>query len=421
MAFKRLRGTHDIYGDDALSFQQIESTAREVFKNFGFSELRTPILEEKELFTRALGTETDVVQKEMYDFEDRSGTRVAMRPEGTAGVVRAYLENELDKSEGLCKFYYMGAMFRSERPQAGRLRQFHQIGAEVLGTDSAANDAEIIHALTAFLDTVGAGGYQLKLNNLGTFEERNSFREILKKYFLPFEASLCEDCKIRLNKNIFRLLDCKVGSCRAMVKNSPPITDYLTVESKVHFDVVCSLLGKAGIAYTLDPYMVRGLDYYTKTVFEVTHPKLGAQDALGAGGRYDKLVESFGGPKIGAVGFAVGIERLVMCISSEKKEAQTYQNTFFVATLGQEAQAAGFALLSSLRRAGLGALADLTAKSLKSQMRQADRHRCRFVIILGENELKENKFVLKDMQTGEQKEHPLDQLISISNEIKQTA
>ncbi len=414
MSYKRLRGIHDIYGDEALSFQEIESTARKIFKNFCFSELRTPILESKELFSRALGTETDVVQKEMYEFKDRSGDQVAMRPEGTAGVVRAYLENELDKSEGLCKFYYIGPMFRSERPQAGRLRQFHQVGVETLGSDSPLADAETIHALTAFLDAAGAGGYQLKLNNLGTLEERNSFREVLKNYFKPLEVKLCEDCKNRLNKNVFRLLDCKVESCRALVKNSPPITGYLTAESKAHFQTVCGLLGKAGIAYTLDPYMVRGLDYYTKTVFEVTHPKLGAQDALGAGGRYDGLIETFGGNKTGAVGFAVGIERLVMCISQEKKEAEAHPKSFFVATLGELAQAEGFAILSALRKAGLEALADFSAKSLKSQMRQADKKHCRFVIILGENELKENKFVLKDMKTSEQKEHPLDRLLEIS-------
>ncbi len=412
MSLKRLRGTHDIYGDDALYFQRIESTARKVFKNFGFSELRTPILEEKELFTRALGTETDVVQKEMYEFEDRSGTRVAMRPEGTAGVVRAYLENELDKSEGLCKFYYLGPMFRSERPQAGRLRQFHQIGVETLGTDSAYSDAETIHALTSFLDQAGAGGYKLKLNNLGTFEERGSFREVLKDYFKPFEAKLCEDCKNRLTKNVFRLLDCKVESCRAIVKNSPPITDYLTVESKAHFQAVCDLLEKAGIAYTLDPYMVRGLDYYTKTVFEVTHPKLGAQDALGAGGRYDRLVETFGGPKIGAVGFAVGVERLVMCIAGESAPKEIEANACFIVTLGEAALGAGFKLLSELRAGGVKASMDFSGKSMKSQMRSADKSKSRYAIIIGDNELKDGTCALKDLKEGTQENRRLDGIVA---------
>lgn len=403
MPFQRLRGTHDIFGDDALRFQKVESVAREVFKNFGFSELRTPILEEKEVFTRALGTETDVVQKEMYEFEDRSKERVAMRPEGTAGVVRAYLQNEFDKTEGLAKFYYVGPMFRSERPQAGRLRQFHQIGVETLGADGPLADAETILALTAFLERAGAGGYRLKLNNLGTFEERDGFRAVLKKYFEPFEAKLCDDCKNRLQKNVFRLLDCKVESCRQIARQSPPITEHLTAESRKHFDAVCGFLAKAGIAYEVDPYMVRGLDYYTKTVFEVTHPGLGAQDALGAGGRYDRLIETFGGPKSGAVGFAVGVERLLICLGEAKKE-EGYRDSFFIATLGDAAQAEGFALLSRLRAAGLTGLMDLASKSLKGQMRLADKHRCRYTVILGDNELKEGKFSLKNMENGAQEQ-----------------
>ena len=416
---QRLRGTHDIFGDDALQFQKIESTARKVFKNFGFSELRTPILEEKEVFTRALGTETDVVQKEMYEFEDRSRTRVAMRPEGTAGVVRAYLENEFDKTEGLAKFFYLGPMFRSERPQAGRLRQFHQIGVETLGADSPAADAETIHALTVFLDQAGAAGYHLRLNNLGTFEERDGFREILKNYFRPFESSLCEDCRVRLNKNVFRLLDCKIESCRRIAKDSPPISGHLGAESNAHFQRVCELLERVGVVFALDPFMVRGLDYYTKTVFEVSHPKLGAQDALGAGGRYDRLIESFGGPKLGAVGFAVGVERLVMCIGGEKKETASYQNTFFIATLGETAQREGFALLSDLRKAGLAALADFSSKSLKGQMRLADKWRCRFVMILGDNELRDKKFVLKNMEKGEQREYLLEELIETARSLNE--
>lgn len=417
MPYKRLRGTHDIYGDDARSFQKIESAAREVFNNFGFSELRTPILEEKDLFCRALGTETDVVQKEMYEFEDRSKTQVAMRPEGTAGVVRAYIENEIDKSQGLAKYYYIGPMFRSERPQAGRLRQFHQVGVEILGSDSPFSDAEAILALTVFLDRAGAGGFKVKLNNLGTFEERDEFREVLKKYFEPHVSALCEDCKIRLPKNIFRLLDCKADSCRKIIQDSPVITDYLTPESKLHFDTVRRLLDAAGVEHALDPYMVRGLDYYTKTVFEVTHPKLGAQDALGAGGRYDRLIESFGGPKAGAVGFAVGIERLVMSIAQENGQTAADPNTIFIATLGEAAQEAGFGYLTQIRKAGLAALMDFSAKSLKSQMRTADRNRCRCVVILGDNELKEKKFVLKDMRTGDQKEHPLENLLNLVTEL----
>lgn len=410
MSLQRLRGTHDIYGPDALIFQKIEATARQVFSRFGFSELRTPILEERDLFTRALGTETDVVQKEMYEFVDRSQTAVAMRPEGTAGVVRAYLENNFHKIDGNAKLYYMGPMFRSERPQAGRLRQFHQIGLEALGFDTPAADAEAIHALTVFLDAAGAGGYRVRLNNLGTFEERGGYREVLKSYFEPHLSKMCEDCKNRFTKNIFRLLDCKVETCRAISKKAPSIHDHLNDDSKRHFETVCRLLQKAGVAYEIDPYMVRGLDYYTKTVFEVSHSKLGAQDALGAGGRYDKLIETFGGPASGAVGFAVGMERLAMCLAASGEAPKPgYEDTIFIATLGEAAGEEGFQILSQLRTAGFSALMDVGAKSLKSQMRQADKHRARYAVILGDDEIAKKIYTVKNLETGNQEAVPAGQ------------
>ena len=415
--FNRLRGTHDIFGKDAEVFSRVERAAREIFTAFGFEELRTPIMEEKELFTRAIGAETDVVQKEMYEFEDRSKVRVALRPEGTAGVVRAYLENNFDKTQGLAKFFYLGPMFRSERPQAGRLRQFHQIGVETLGTDNPYADAETIHCLTSFLDKAGAGGYELILNNLGTFEERSRFKEELKKFFTPKKTHLCEDCQLRLLKNVFRISDCKNEFCRKIIRLSPPIDHCLTEASKAHYGVVCSALDSVGIKYEEDPYMVRGLDYYTKPVLEVSHPKLGAQGTLGAGGRYDALIETFGGPKAGAAGFAVGVERLAMCLSGQEEKKETYEKSFFIATLGETALKEGFKLLSSLRAQGLGALMDFSGKSLKSQMRSADKNKSRYVVILGDDELKKNVFVLKNMEDGSQKELPLEdaagQLLSL--------
>ncbi len=410
MSFQRLRGTKDIFGSEADLFQHIDSTARQVFHLFGFEELRTPIFEEKKLFTRALGAETDVVQKEMYEFLDRSKTEVALRPEGTAGVVRAYLENNLDKTKGHCKFYYTGPMFRSERPQAGRLRQFHQIGVEELGTDSPYADAEIIHCLTFFLERCGAGGFQLKINNLGTLEERGKFEKILYAFFKPHEKSLCEDCQKRLSKNIFRVLDCKLESCRKVIQISPVISDSLSPESRDHFSRVCESLEKMGVSYRLAPHLVRGLDYYTKTVFEISHPDLGAQDALAAGGRYDGLVETFGGPRTGAVGFAVGVERLVLCIS-KMKEAVAWQDCVFIATLGEAAFQKGFELLSKLRGEDVPCVMDFQSKSLKSQMRAADKAKSRIVIILGDEELQEQKFVLKDMQTGAQEKCALTEIV----------
>lgn len=405
MAFNRLRGTKDIWGEEAQRFEALGRTARRVFDAFGFKEIQTPILETKEVFTRALGDETDVVQKEMYEFKDRSGDMVAMRPEGTAGVVRAYLENHLDKTEGLAKLFYLGPMFRSERPQAGRLRQFHQIGVEMLGAESPFADAESIHCLKTFLDEAGISGYSIQLNNLGDFKEREAFSEVLRKYFEPEAASLCEDCKKRLSRNVFRLLDCKSAGCRHIAAKAPVISKHLGPESAGHFEKVCRALQSAGVSFHLNERQVRGLDYYTKTVFEVTHPALGSQDAVAAGGRYDRLIESFGGAAgSGAVGFAAGVERLLMCIDKKHLDDTVRENSFFVAVLGEAAFEEGFKLISSLRAAGLKAEMDLSAKSLKSQMRTADKARCRYVVILGDDELKKKAFTLKDMQSGEQSE-----------------
>ena len=400
MKIQHLRGMHDIYGEDALKFQRIELIARDVFARFGFEEIRTPILEEKELFLRALGTETDVVQKEMYEFKDRSDVPVAMRPEGTAGIVRAYLENELDKKEGHCKLYYAGPMFRSERPQAGRLRQFHQIGAEQLGTDSPYADAETIQALTVILDEAGASGYKVKLNNLGTFEERAEFKKELAGYFSNHKKDLCDDCKARLERNVFRLLDCKVESCRVIAKGSPPIHQYLMPASRSHFEKVRHSLTASGIPYIEDPFMVRGLDYYTMTVFEISHPKLGAQDAVAAGGRYDSLIGAFGGSPAGAVGFALGMERLAMCMPETQGDA--FQNAVFIVALGDAAFAVAFKILSELRTQGVRAAMDLSPKSMKSQMRLADKTKSVFTLILGDNELQSGQWTLKNMRIGSQ-------------------
>lgn len=402
MGFARLRGFKDVAGDEARVFARVEESARNVFSSFGFEEIRVPILEEKEVFVRAMGETTDVVQKEMYEFTDRSDVRVALRPEGTAGVVRAYLENHFDKTKGLAKLFYMGPMFRGERPQAGRLRQFHQIGVETLGTASPHADAEAILCLAAFLDAAGAGGYRIKLNNLGSFEDRSQYKEALKVFFKDKTAGLCDDCKARLDKNVFRLLDCKNEGCRKIARQAPPIDGSLSPESKAHYAQVEEALKAAGAPFERDAYMVRGLDYYTKTVFEVTHPKLGAQDALGAGGRYDKLIEAFGGAPAGAVGFAVGVERLLMVLAGESAEKVLRDDTVFVATLGEKAFGPGFQLANRLRRAGVRALVDFAAKSLKSQLRSANDEQARWVLIAGEDELSRGELALKDLKNGTQ-------------------
>ncbi len=411
MKIQRPRGTHDLYGKDAKRFRFVYDTARQVFEYFGFEELQTPFLEEKELFVRALGNETDVVQKEMYELEDRSGLRLALRPEGTAGIVRAYLENNFDKTEKLSKFYYSGAMFRSERPQKGRQRQFHQVGVEELGTMSPCADAEVIHCLTSLLDRLGIKGYELKINNLGTFEDRKAFQKALFKYFTPLQASLCADCQRRLESNVLRLLDCKVGSCRKLAHDSPLLNDYLQPSSQSHYAQVCQLLDEAGILYTQDRFIVRGLDYYTKTVFEVSHANLGAQDAVAAGGRYDSLIETFGGSQGGAVGFAVGVERLLMLVEETASSADEYESACFIAVLGEVAFKEGLRLLFSLRKNQVKTAMDFESKSLKSQMRTADKIKSRFVIIIGEDEIKARKFNLKDMKNGSQETLDFDSII----------
>lgn len=402
MAFTRLRGFKDVAGGEALQFSRIEAVARNVFTNFGFEEIRIPLLEEKDVFVRALGDTTDVVQKEMYEFTDRSETRVALRPEGTAGVVRAYLENHLDKTQGLSKLFYMGPMFRGERPQAGRLRQFHQIGVEILGTPSAYADADAVLSLCAFLDAVGAGGYRVKLNNLGSFEDRGRYKEVLRAFFQDKSGRLCEDCRGRMDRNVFRLLDCKNEACRAVARQAPGIDASLSEDSKAHFLAVEQALQAAGVSYERDPYMVRGLDYYTKTVFEVTHPKLGAQDALAAGGRYDRLIETFGGSPAGAVGFALGVERLLMVLGESQSDPDVDNGTVFVAALGERALAAGFELAQKLRREGVRALGEYAPKSLKSQLRAANDRRARWVVIVGDDELARGELSLKDLKDGTQ-------------------
>lgn len=400
---QRLRGFKDLYGEEAFLFSHVESMARLIFQTFDYEEVRVPVLEEKTLFSRALGEATDVVQKEMYEFKDRSDIMVAMRPEGTAGVVRLYVENKIDKAVGHAKYFYMGPMFRSERPQAGRLRQFHQIGVEQLGTPSPHADAESILCLTTFLDRVGVTGYKLKLNNLGTLEERKALKARLGEAFEGRLGEFCEDCKRRFGKNVFRLLDCKVQECRAAVRKTPwikpgePLLDAEHApESAEHFAAVRAALDSVRLPYEIDPFMVRGLDYYTKTVFEVTHPELGSQDALAAGGRYDGLVEAFGGEPAGAVGFALGVERLIL--STKFLRNAEKPRPVAIVTMGEDAFKLGFVLLNAFRRLGIPTSMELKVRSIKSQLRVAEKKMCRYVVIIGDEEIQRKVFVLKDMQ-----------------------
>ncbi len=400
---KAIKGTRDILPGESSAWQEIERSARSVFATFGYLEIRTPVIEETALFVKTIGEDTDIVSKEMFSFVDRGDRNISLRPEGTASVVRAYIENNLDKISQLQKLYYIAPMFRAERPQAGRMRQFHQMGVEAIGSSHSALDAEVIRVLSGVLDTVGIKDYKLKLNNLGCRDDKKKLSDALRYAFSDKKDALCDDCKRRLQINPLRVLDCKNERCKAIVKISFKDIKFICSDCSRHFDEVLKYLGLLRIKYVLDPYIVRGLDYYTKTVFEVTHESLGSQDALGAGGRYDNLVGSMGGPDTGACGFALGMDRMMIVLQKNAKvTASARPIECFIATIGDIAYAKAFTLLDELRRLGISCDIDYERKSLKAQMRAADRLGAKFALIIGEEEVSRGEAVLRDMSTKEQ-------------------
>ncbi len=333
MEIKAIRGFNDVLPDEIGKWQFVEKTAREVFEGFGFSEIRIPILERTELFSRGIGEATDIVEKEMYTFTDRSGNALTLRPEATASMARAYLEHQMYSFDPVAKLYTMGPMFRYERPQKGRYRQFYQIDAEVFGVANPMVDAEVIIMLIRFLEKVGLTNLELQINSLGCRECRPRYREELKKFFSGKSVQLCEDCQRRLQTNPLRIFDCKVESCKEAIAEAPKVTDFICPECQKHFDRVKEYLGMAGLTYILNPRMVRGLDYYTRTAFEVVSYGLGAQNAVTGGGRYDNLFQEIGGLDVPGIGFAVGVERLISLLPKER-EFIRYPH-LFVAALGR--------------------------------------------------------------------------------------
>lgn len=411
----KIRGTKDLFDEEALSWEHMEKTCQSVFHQYGFTPLRTPIIESLELFKRSVGEVTDIVQKEMYQFIDRSNQEIALRPEGTAGIVRAVIENHWIPESGSLKVYYYGPMFRAERPQKGRQRQFHQIGAEYFGSSSIYADAETIEMLIRFLNTLGIQGSVLHLNNIGSAEDRKNYAALLKKYIEQngIDKKLTPEEQARLQKNALRLLDSKNPELKDHLKNAPRIAENVSLESQQNFKELCQVLTDLQIPYTLNPNMVRGLDYYTHTVFELTHEALGAQDAIGAGGRYDRLVEELGGKPTPAVGFAVGVERLMIILEQSKKAQTTSRPSSFLIALGDAAKQKAFGILSDLRREGLSIEMDFDSRSLKANMRTADRKKANVVLILGEDELKNGVIQVKDMfsnQTDKQTQVPIAEL-----------
>lgn len=399
--FKAIRGAKDILPQEAHSWQEIEDMGRHIFSIYGYQQIRTPIIEEIGLFNRSLGSSSEIIQKQMFEIKRQAETLV-LRPEATASVVRSYIENNLDKRIGFSKFYYIGPMFRAERPQKGRLRQFHHIGVEAVGSLSPYLDVEVIGLADRLLAEFGVKDFEIILNSLGCRGDKKKFSDILKAKLKNKLSDLCDECKERFNRNIFRILDCKNSACREVIKGLNLGNDYLCADCRAHFLKVTKGLDNLGIGYKVSAHLVRGLNYYTRTVFEITHKGLGSQDAIGAGGRYDNLVKELGGPDLGAIGFAFGVERLLLARGKTAEEKQI--NLVYLIALGAEAEGQGLKLLDTLRKNGIKADTDYVGKSLKGAMRNADSLGARFVLIIGEDELKKNVVTLKDMVSGEQKE-----------------
>ncbi|NWG02085.1 MAG: histidine--tRNA ligase [Syntrophaceae bacterium] len=414
MEIKAIRGFNDILPDEIGKWQFLEITAREVFEGFGFSEIRIPILERTELFSRGIGEATDIVEKEMYTFTDRSGNSLTLRPEATASMARAYLEHQLYTFDPVAKLYCIGPMFRYERPQKGRFRQFYQIDAEVFGVENPMVDAEVIVMLIDFLKRVGLEKLELQINSLGCRDCRPRYREELKKFFAQKAFQLCEDCRRRLDTNPLRIFDCKVETCREAIVDAPKVIHFICSKCKMHFDQVKGYLETAGLSYVLNPKMVRGLDYYTRTAFEVVSYQLGSQNAVTGGGRYDNLFQEIGGLDIPGIGFAIGMERLVSLLPKDKEFIQTPH--LFVAILGEKTIKEAYRIINQLHLQGIRAECDYEGKSLKSQMRRADKLKAQYVLILGENELKRGKAVLRNMGNKVQEEIPILDLVNIIKE-----
>ncbi len=389
----------------------IEESSRRVFELYNYKEIRTPIFEKTELFTRSIGITTDIVKKEMYEFKDRKGRSLTLRPEETAPVVRACLENNLISVDRMTKLYYVGPMFRYERPQAGRQRQFHQAGVEVFGSSDPLVDVEVILMNMHLFETLGLKNLEVDINSVGCRECQPQFRKRLKAYFKENLKDMCKDCRDRFEYNPLRILDCKEERCQEYIADAPASVDTLCDECKSHFEEVIKTLDYQSIKFVVNKRLVRGLDYYTKTTFEIVSQQLGAQNAVSGGGRYDTLVEELGGKPIPAIGFAIGLERVIEIIKNEKLIIKNEGNIIlFIATIGQEARKLGFDLLAKLRREGISADMDYTGKSLKAQMKAADRIGARYVYIIGEEEILKECGILKDMKTGDQSEVAFDSL-----------
>ncbi len=408
MQIQGVKGTQDILPPAGRIWRAIETLAADVHRRFGYEEVRTPILEHTELFHRSIGDETDIVSKEMYTFEDKGGRSVTMRPEGTAPLVRSIVQHKLLAQKNLHRLYYVGPMFRYERAQKGRLRQFHQIGAELYGQSSPLADAEIVSLQHVLFSELGVPGLALEINNLGTSASRAAFGQALREHLKANSATLCTDCIRRTETNPLRALDCKVPACAPVLDAAPGILEFADDESREHFDRFREQLERAGVPYVINPRIVRGLDYYTKVVFEFTSTGLGAKNTLSAGGRYDELIGGLGGPATPAVGYACGIERLLLLLGEGAATVARPLEKIYLIVLGDRAADAGAKLAGQLRRLELAVEEDLGRGSLKSQMKSANRAEATWSILLGGDEVEAGELTLRDMRDGAQTKLPLE-------------
>lgn len=406
---KKIKGTEDVLPKESYRWQFVENVMREEARSFGFKEIRTPVFEHTELFARGVGQATDVVQKEMYTFDTKGGESVTLRPEGTAGAARAVLEHALE-NEGLpIKASYFVSCYRYEKPQAGRLREFHQFGLEVYGTQSPVADAELICAAQSIFERLQIEQLRLEINSIGCPQCRAKYHEALKAYFEGYKDELCDTCLSRLEKNPMRILDCKSPICSKIAEGAPKITDYLCEECEEHFKAVQRYLDSAGVKYTVNPTIVRGLDYYTKTVFEFVTDCIGAQGTVCGGGRYDGLIEELGGKHMPSLGFAMGMERLLMVMDKQGIKIPDFDECkLYIATMGEGAKEKAFELAGVLRQCGMIIETDIVGRGLRAQMKYADKIGAKYSMVLGDNELEQNKAVVKNMSTGKQTEVSLD-------------
>lgn len=407
---KKIKGTEDVLPKQSYRWQFVENIMREEAANFGFKEIRTPVFEHTELFARGVGQTTDVVQKEMYTFDTKGGESVTLRPEGTAGAARAILEHSLT-NEGLpIKAYYLTSCYRYEKPQAGRLREFHQFGIEEYGTSSPVADAEVISLAHSIFKRLQINNLHLEINSIGCPCCRPKYNEALKEYFSRYKDKLCGNCLNRLEKNPMRLIDCKVPFCHEIAKDAPSILDYLCEECESHFEQVKKYLEVSGIEYKVNPTIVRGLDYYTKTVFEFVSDAIGSQGTVCGGGRYDGLIEELGGQSLPSLGYAMGIERLLMVMDNQGIEIPKPEScALYVAGLGDNAVVKAYEIVNMVRQSGLCAECDVVGRGLRAQMKYADKIGAEFSMVIGDNELEENLAKVKNMTTGETAELPLDE------------